>query len=74
MIAGKSYCIYSFTEEKDYFGSSEDVAVWTVSDKKLPVIEKKSFIKTLVNETIIGITPKREVIKTINCNTDYFAM
>ena len=56
IIAGKSYYIYSFTEEKDYFGSPEDVAVWTVSDEKLPVVEKKSFIKTPVNETVIGIS------------------
>ena len=56
IIAGKSYYIYSFTEEKDYFGSPEDVAVWTVSDEKLPVVEKKSFIKTPVKETIIGIS------------------
>lgn len=55
MIAGKSYYIYSFTEEKDYFGSSEDVAVWTVSDEKLPIIDKKLFIKTPVNEIIVGI-------------------
>ncbi len=56
IIAGESYYIYSFTEEKDYFGSPEDVAAWTVSDEKLPVIEKKSFIKTPINETIIGIS------------------
>ena len=44
IIAGKSYYICSFTEEKDYFRSPEDVAVWTVSDEKLPVIDKKSFV------------------------------
>lgn len=56
VISGKSYYIYSFTEEKDYFGSAEDVAVWTISDRKLPIVDKKSFIKTPVNETIIGIS------------------
>ena len=55
VIAGESYYIYSFTEEKDYFGSPEDVAVLTVSDEKLPVIDKKTFINTPVNEIIVGI-------------------
>ena len=40
IIAGKSYYIYSFTEEKDYFGSPEDVAVWTVYDEKLQVVAR----------------------------------
>lgn len=50
------YYIYSFTEEQDYFGTPEDVAVWNVSDEKLPIIDKKTFVRTPVNETITGIT------------------
>lgn len=57
IVAGdKEYYIYSFAEELDYFGSSEDVAVWSLSDEKFPIVDKKTFVKTPVNETIKGIT------------------
>lgn len=56
IVGDKAYYIYSFTEEQDYFGTSEDVAVWNVSDVKFPIVDKKTFVKTSVNETIKGIT------------------
>lgn len=56
VVGDKPYYIYSFTEEQDYFGTSEDVAIWNVSGEKLPIIDKKTFVKTPVNEKIQGIT------------------
>ncbi|MBO4604234.1 MAG: hypothetical protein J5657_02900 [Clostridiales bacterium] len=56
IVGDKIYFIYSFTEALDYFGTPEDVAVWNVSDEKLPIIDKKAFVRTPVNETINGIT------------------
>lgn len=52
---GKFY-LYSFTECLDYFGTQEDVAVWSLSDTKLPIIDRKSFVRILVNEVVKGIT------------------
>ena len=49
------YYLYSFVEEQDYFGVNEDVAVWSVGDEKLPIIDKKQFIKTPVGEKIKNI-------------------
>lgn len=56
VIDGLSFYLYSFTEALDYFGTTEDVAVWTVSDEKYPIVDKKSFVHTPVNEIIRGIT------------------
>ncbi len=50
------YFLYSFTEEMDYYGSEEEVAVWSVEDKEYPLIKSKSFITFPINETIKGIT------------------
>lgn len=36
----------------DYFGTPEEVAVWSVSDEKLPIVDKKTLVLTPVNETI----------------------
>ena len=55
-VDDKAYYIYSFAEEQDYFGTPEDVAVWNVSDEKLPIVDKKTFVQTPVSETIKGIT------------------
>ena len=60
------YYIYSFTEEQDYFGTPEDVAVWNVSDEKLPIVDKKTFVRTPVNETIKGITLIQENQRVFN--------
>jgi len=48
--------LYSFTECHDYYGKKEDVAVWSLSDTKLPIIDRKSFVRTPVNEVVKGIT------------------
>ncbi len=60
------FYIYSFTEEQDYFGTPEDVAVWNVSDEKLPIVDKKTFVRTPVNETIKGITLIQENQRVFN--------
>ncbi len=49
------YYLYSFAEEQDYYGVNEDVAVWSFSDVKLPIIDKKQFIMTPVGEEIKNI-------------------
>lgn len=56
VVDDKPFFIYSFTEELDYFGTSEDVAVWTISCEKYPVVDKKKFVKIPVFDTIKGIT------------------
>ena len=55
MDGDESYYLYSFTEVQDYFGTPEDVAVWSFTKEKLPIIDHKSFISTPVDETIKGI-------------------
>ena len=54
-IADEDYYLYSFTEPIDHFGSVEDVAVWTFTKERYPLLENKSFISTPVNETITDI-------------------
>ncbi len=56
VISDKMYYIYSFTEELDYFGTLEDVAVLSVTDEKLPIVDRKTFVQTPIHETIKGIT------------------
>lgn len=56
VVDDKSVFIYSFTEALDYYGTQEDVAVWTVSSERYPMVDKKSLVKTPVNDTIKGIT------------------
>ncbi len=51
----KPYYLYSFTEPQDYFGTQEDVAIWTFQENRLPIIESKQFIKVPVGEIIHSI-------------------
>ena len=55
-VENEKFYLYSFTECLDYFGTQEDVAVWSLSDTKLPIIDRKSFVRTPVNEVVKGIT------------------
>ncbi len=66
VVGEEIYYIYSFTEEQDYFGTPEDVAVWNVSNEKLPIVDKKTFVRTPVNETIKGITLVQENQRVFN--------
>ena len=60
MVGDTTYYIYSFVEGLDYFGTDEDVAVLSISDEKLPIIDSKTFVKTPVNEVVKGITLLQE--------------
>lgn len=51
----EEYYLYSFTEEKDYYGSIEDVAVWSIEGTVYPLIESKEFISSPVNEVVKNI-------------------
>ncbi len=56
----KTFYLYSFTESHDYFGTSEDVAVWSFTEERLPIIDHKSFLSTPVDEVIKGIQVVQE--------------
>lgn len=49
--AGTTY-LYSLTEPLDYYGSVEDVAIWTISDERYKFVDKKQLISSFVNETV----------------------
>lgn len=50
-----AYYLYSFTEPLDYFGTQEDIAVWSFRSDKYPMIDRKTFVNTPVGETIQNI-------------------
>lgn len=52
--------LYSFTEPLDYYGSTEDVAVWSVEKTEYPMVADKSFIKMPVRQDIKGISLVQE--------------
>ncbi len=54
-IEDKRIYLYNLAEKQDYFGSIEDVAIFTVELKKYPFIEKKKFINFPINESIKNI-------------------
>lgn len=55
VVDNEKYYLYSFTECHDYYGKKEDVAVWSLSETKLPIIDRKSFVRTPVNDVVKGI-------------------
>ncbi len=54
-IGEKEFFLYSFSEPQDYYGSEEDVAVWSIEEKEYPLIKDKCFVDVPVNEEITGI-------------------
>lgn len=46
------YYLYSSVEPIDYYGFVDDVAVWEWTTKKYPIIDKKTFITTPINEKL----------------------
>lgn len=53
LVSDKSnYFLYSFAEPLDYFGSEEDVAVWSFEDAECPAVSHKQFIETPINEIV----------------------
>lgn len=59
-ISGKQIYLYSFTEPLDYYGSTEDVAVWSVEKNVYPLVTEKDFIKIPIHQNITGITLVQE--------------
>lgn len=49
------FYLYSFTEELDYFGAEEDVAVWSVEKKELPFVTEKDFVSTPIKEKVTSV-------------------
>ena len=46
------FYIYSFVEPLDYFGITEDVAVWSFNKERKTMVENKSFIEMPIQATI----------------------
>ena len=65
-IDGERLYLYSFTEPLDYYGSIEDVAIWSVERTEYPMIPNKTFIKAPVQQTIVGIALVQENQKLYN--------
>ena len=54
------YYLYSFTKPLDYFGVTEDVAVWSFETERYKLVENKSFIKTPIQAEIKTISLVQE--------------
>ena len=54
-IGDEALFLYSFTESMDHYGSTEDVAVWTLEKTAYPIIRQKKFITTPVELPILRI-------------------
>lgn len=57
---GQVAYLYSFTEPLDYYGSTEDVAVWSVEGKEYPLIKNKAFISLPVKDIITNVSIVQE--------------
>lgn len=68
VVDGNCFYLYSFTEPLDYYGSTEDVAVWAVEPTEYPMISSKSFIKMPIQQTITGVSLVQENQKLYNQN------
>ena len=55
-----TYYLYSFTEPLDYYGTTEDVAVWTFESERYKAVDNKAFITTPVQAVIKNITLVQE--------------
>lgn len=49
------FYLYSFTEPQDYYGTTEDVAVWSIEDVKYPLLDSKKLVNTPINQKICSI-------------------
>lgn len=54
------FYLYSFVESLDYFGSEEDVAVWSLEAMPNKVVERKNFVETPFNENVKKIIVVQE--------------
>lgn len=71
-IDGDCLYLYSFSEPLDYYGSIEDVAVWSVEQTEYPMISSKAFIKMPIQQTIVGISLVQENQKLYNQDTQIY--
>lgn len=60
--------LYSFVEPREYYGSIEDVAVWTFETERYPAVNSKEFIKTPIQERVIQIDVVQENQKLFKFN------
>jgi len=51
-IENEDYYLYSFTEEIDYFGTNEEVALWSFENVKYPFVDNKELMSNTVNQII----------------------
>ena len=49
------FYLYSFTEPLDYFGSEEEVAIWSVEEKEYPMIADKKFVSIPIKEKVAAV-------------------
>ena len=49
------FYLYSFCEPLEYFGTTEDVAVWSLEEKRYKVVDSKDFIDNPINEVVKNI-------------------
>lgn len=54
------FYLYSFTQPLDYYGSEEDVAVWTIENDRYKIVDQKDFVDTPINEILKSILVVQE--------------
>ena len=72
IVNGERMYLYSFTEPLDYFGSIEDVAVWSVEQTEYPMVSNKNFITMPVQQTVVGISLIQENQKLYQHNNQTY--
>ena len=53
--ATTSFYLYSFTEPQDYYGTTEDVAIWSIEDTRYPLLNSKILVNTPINQRVCSI-------------------
>ncbi len=71
-IEDKKIYLYNLAEQQDYFGSIEDVAIFTVESEKYPFVENKEFINIPINENIKKIFVIQENQKLFENNEQIY--
>lgn len=65
--ATETIYLYSFTEEQDYFGTTEDVAVWSMEKTKYPLLDSKELVRTPIDQTVASIQLIQEHQRLLKC-------
>ncbi len=55
-----SFYLYSHTEPLDYFGTLEDVAVWSLENKRYEFVDQKNLVKTAFKAKIKNVRVVQE--------------